>query len=262
MRKGALNLLTLRGVLQSQNAGLSVNNTSRALILFLDELSRVDPIFNSFVPLKRPNTTIDIQGLGTEGAINKLNEYFLSSTNWTHDVPAWDRTSNPTLDSKLSTGFQFNFEFREGDEARFSMTGNISSDFRNPNTPPHMLNFQYFNTETDHVYSFAWYESLLKSYVSHWQPKEASIIYHSSEWLNMNVKTGIGRISYFSNNYDRFEIPNDLSEVQYRPGENGRFLYVCPEFVPEVEAFRAAEAKTVSVMKELLSRVSGYSKNN
>lgn len=257
MRKGEFNLLGLRSMLPVLETELSVKETATELILLLDNLSKFDPIFSAFVPQKRKKTRIDLSAFGIEGAVEDLTKYFLDSTNWTQNVPTWDVTPNPTEDSKLSTGFQFNFAFDEAGENRFHLTGNISHTSKHF---PRIVHLQYFNTKTDFNYSFGWYENLLKAYVQYWQPLEASIIYLGSEWLNMNVKTGIGRVTYFSHHFDEFEIPNNLSGVEYVHQDNGRYLYVCPECIPEKEAFLAHEAKTVRVMKELLSRVPEYQK--
>jgi hypothetical protein len=99
----------------------------------------------------------------------------------------------------------------------------------------------------------------LKTYINYWEPAEASIIYQSSEWLKMGVKTGIGRLSYFSNDFE-VPVPKDLKNVTYEPTENGNYLYVCTDIIPEKEVFLACEAKTVAVMNEWLERVPEYKK--
>ena len=87
MKQGAFNLLSLRAILPDSDIGLSVKDTARQLITFMDKLSDIDPMFSSFTPLKRKNTLIDIKALGVDDAIDALSTYFLESNNWRNDLP-------------------------------------------------------------------------------------------------------------------------------------------------------------------------------
>lgn len=255
MKQGAFNLLSLRAILPDSDIGLSVKDTARQLITFMDKLSDIDPMFSSFTPLKRKNTLIDIKALGVDDAIDALSTYFLESNNWRNDLPTWDIRENPDENSSQSVGFRFVFGFKDKGESRLSITGNISNDTKHF---PRVLFLQYFNQETEHTYPISWYESCLKAVVQYWQPQEASV--GSSAWTQMKVKTGLGRISYFANDYAKFDVLDDLTDVEYIKADNGRYLYICPSFTPELETFKAEEAQIVSVMEELRTRVPEYSK--
>lgn len=255
MKKGALNLLAIRAGLPDSDTPLSVKETSETLIRFLEALSEVDPMFSAFTPLKRKDTVIDINILGVQGATDALIAYFLASTNWKHNKPTWDVRENPDEDTTQSTGNEFTFGFKDGGENRLSVTGNIS---KNTKHSPRIVFLDYFNQNTEHTYPFSWYEALLKAYVKFWQPQEATI--GTSTWTRMNVKTGLGRISYFAHDYDKFDVPNDLLGVEYVKADGGRYLYICPKFTPELEAFKAQDATVNKVMEELRARVPEYTK--
>lgn len=256
MKKGAFNLLELTGFLPDSRPRKNVEETAEELVGFIDKLSVIDDIFNRF-ELGDVKKTIDLVELDKVGAEKELAKQIIETTNWWNGAPLKDRTRTPTMHSSLATGFQLRLNFKEGKQTRFSLAGNISSDY-NTNWKRELF-LDNFNVKTDHLYPFAWYESVLRAYVDYWNPSEASIICKSSDWLKMDVKTGIGRLSYFSDDYD-IPVPKDLKGVEYRPSENGSYLYVCTDIVPDKEVFQACEAKTVDVMNEWLERVPEYRK--
>jgi hypothetical protein len=256
MKAGYYNKFKLRGFLPDSSPRLDVKNTAEQLVGFISELTAVDDIFNRF-ELDRVKKTIDLCELGITGAVDELIKQIIESTDWWNGSPIQDRTRTPTVNSSRATGFQLRFNFKENNQKRFSIAGNISSDFNK--RWKRELFLDNFNQDTDYLYPFSWYEAVLKTYVEYWNPSQVSIIYQSSDWLKMDVKTGIGRLSYFADDYD-IPVPGDLKGVEYQKSENGRYLYVCTEIIPEKEAFLACEAKTVAVMNEWLERVPEYKK--
>jgi hypothetical protein len=58
----------------------------------------------------------------------------------------------------------------------------------------------------------------------------------------MGVKTGMGRLSNFSSEFE-VQVPKDLKNVTYEPTEDGTYLYVCTDFMPERRHFFLVKRK-------------------
>jgi len=232
----------------------SISQIANRLIDLLSKLSKVDPIFDSFVYSKENFTdvNISISKMGVnESKVLLANTILASNLEY---VKKNNQTNVLDLDYSCDFGFFHLLKFYKNQENYFSITGNIGSS-QYPS-----LNLAYFYGSE--IYPYEWYYDVLSCLVMELNPEYASVNISLTTFIEesskLKVKSPLGWITYFSND-NLVTIPDDL-DIEYEFTEKGKFLILTKnDFTDNKEMYLTHKNKLLNLMSEIKKRSPKYS---